>query len=282
MKPTPQAEASIASSPPAGHLAVTVNLGMSEPGLIALGRIDIQPSGDDRLTGELPCPIGHLTRHHHMPEKSSPFPFSVIGREEGRGKPFETKFATLGEAAVYIKEYMDGVSGFHTDSSSYETKGFTLRDLGKFVRSGDGFRDFVFTPPPRPTPQPPFSIEETITAHEAHNDAPVIHQFGTLDEARGFIMALQDHVRVSGNNEFSEPLFEPDPTDGTPMYVGSKTYKTIGFELADVGKVESSADGEVCYVEVFGTPPRERLKLPEPPDRYPPTPSANTDDMIPF
>ncbi len=75
--------------------------------------------------------------------------YSVSCREEGRGKASVTKFATLDDAARYVKdrwqgaEYMDGPSSFHTDYCSYELRGFALADIGK-VTYDDCDRFFTF------------------------------------------------------------------------------------------------------------------------------------------
>jgi hypothetical protein len=63
--------------------------------------------------------------------------YRIEGREEGRGKPFITRFDTLEQAYRYIadrwqgSEYIDGPAAFHTDYSTYELFGFELSDLGK-------------------------------------------------------------------------------------------------------------------------------------------------------
>ncbi len=76
-------------------------------------------------------------------------PYALVGREEGRGKPFTKKFATLAELSKAVQEqwqgadYIDGADGFHTDYSSYQLVGAVLKDIGYFVMHED-WRDFTF------------------------------------------------------------------------------------------------------------------------------------------
>ena len=65
-------------------------------------------------------------------------PFAIICREEGRDeKRSQTSFDTLAAAAEYIRERWQGPEycthewphGFHTDYSTYECLGFTLKDI---------------------------------------------------------------------------------------------------------------------------------------------------------
>lgn len=81
-------------------------------------------------------------------------PYQIKGREQGRGKPWVEKFATLPEAQTYIKarwqgvDYMDGNDGFHTDASTYELIGFSLKDVGTISWKGEGadiWREYKFT-----------------------------------------------------------------------------------------------------------------------------------------
>lgn len=83
---------------------------------------------------------------------------SVTSKEFGRGKGSREMFATLAEAAKYIKDrwqgadYSDGAAAFHTDYCTYELRGFTLADIGRFTYE-DGCREFTFnteTWPPLP------------------------------------------------------------------------------------------------------------------------------------
>lgn len=83
--------------------------------------------------------------------------YIIKGREEGRGKPFYSRFRTLKEASTYIQErwqgidYMDGYSAFHTDYCTYELSGFNLLKIGKVKVEGnlDPYidRTFVFDDP---------------------------------------------------------------------------------------------------------------------------------------
>lgn len=75
--------------------------------------------------------------------------FSISVREEGRGKPTVYRFTELAQAEAWIKEhwqgsdYIDGNDGFHTDYSTFEMKGFTFQDIGRFSYK-DGCREFTF------------------------------------------------------------------------------------------------------------------------------------------
>ena len=80
----------------------------------------------------LVCPEGAL------PAENVSKPYKIIGREEGRDeKKFETEFETLAAVAEYIQERWQGPEyctyewpqGFHTDFSTYECVGFTLKDI---------------------------------------------------------------------------------------------------------------------------------------------------------
>jgi hypothetical protein len=63
-------------------------------------------------------------------------PYTIWGREEGRGPSFHRRFDTLAELQTYIKdrwqgaEYIDGPAEFHTDYVAYDFWGATLADLG--------------------------------------------------------------------------------------------------------------------------------------------------------
>lgn len=64
-----------------------------------------------------------------------PKPFSISGREEGRGPAFVEKFATLEDLKKYVLghwqgwEYADGETEFHSDYVAFEIKGATLHEL---------------------------------------------------------------------------------------------------------------------------------------------------------
>jgi len=68
-----------------------------------------------------------------------PKPYSVASREEGRGTPTVTKFATLAELQTYVKgrwqgvEYMDALNGFHNDYATFTLTGTSLFDLGSIA-----------------------------------------------------------------------------------------------------------------------------------------------------
>lgn len=83
-----------------------------------------------------------------MPRKNKPY--KVQSQELGRG-PWNTEsFATLAEAARYIKDrwqgpdYMDGDASFHTDYCRYRLVGFKLSDIGE-KRWDDEFGCYEFT-----------------------------------------------------------------------------------------------------------------------------------------
>ncbi len=88
-------------------------------------------------------------------------PFKVHSQEEGRGRRYTKSFTTLAEAAEYIKDrwqgadYIDGVESFHTDYSTYECEGFTLKDIGKMgwegMAEGFPYRTYEFNPLPATT-----------------------------------------------------------------------------------------------------------------------------------
>jgi hypothetical protein len=78
-------------------------------------------------------------------------PFKVLSQEEGRGKVYTEEFATLEEASIYIQDrwqgpdYIDGIFGFHTDYSTYELVGFTLKDIGQLLwNAEDQCREYEF------------------------------------------------------------------------------------------------------------------------------------------
>jgi hypothetical protein len=84
-----------------------------------------------------------------MPRKKKPY--KIKSQELGRG-PWDTEsFATLAEAAQYIKDrwqgadYMDGMTAFHTDYCLYRLQGFTLRDIGIVSVEEWGY-EFTFNP----------------------------------------------------------------------------------------------------------------------------------------
>lgn len=78
-------------------------------------------------------------------------PYKVHSQEEGRGKVYTESFATLEEASKYIQDrwqgadYMDDIDGFHTDYSTYDLEGFTLKDIGKVSwNQEDQCREYEF------------------------------------------------------------------------------------------------------------------------------------------
>ena len=82
--------------------------------------------------------------------------YSIAVREFGRGKPDINRFATLDDAARYIKarwqglDYLDHDKRFHTDYCTYELRGFSITQLGKYDFSHDPQNpEFIFnnTPP---------------------------------------------------------------------------------------------------------------------------------------
>jgi hypothetical protein len=90
--------------------------------------------------------------------------YSIKGREEGRGKPWVEKFTTLHDAQQYIMDrwqgpdYMDGISGFHADYSTYKLSGFTLKDIGTLTYESEGghtWREYKFTAISIATGEPP-------------------------------------------------------------------------------------------------------------------------------
>lgn len=83
-------------------------------------------------------------------------PFKIHSQEEGRGKVYTESFATIEEAARYIQErwqgadYMDGTESFHTDYSTYDLEGFTLKDIGTISYGGEApylYREYSFNDP---------------------------------------------------------------------------------------------------------------------------------------
>jgi hypothetical protein len=78
-----------------------------------------------------------------------PAKIKIHSREFGRGKPSVNTFATLTDAAAFIKarwqgaEYCDGDANFHTDYCTYELRGFTLSQIGRFSFD-EGDRLFTF------------------------------------------------------------------------------------------------------------------------------------------
>lgn len=81
--------------------------------------------------------------------------YKIQSQEEGCGKVYTESFDNLADASAYIQDrwqgpdYIDGSDGFHTDYSTYEVKGFTLRDIGKLkvtIEDGYPYREFTFHP----------------------------------------------------------------------------------------------------------------------------------------
>ena len=76
--------------------------------------------------------------------------FKIECREQGRGKPSVSSFATLVEAAKYVQsqwqgaDYADGINGFHSDYATFDLIGFTLKDIGRFYFTDDDCREFAF------------------------------------------------------------------------------------------------------------------------------------------
>lgn len=79
--------------------------------------------------------------------------YEIHCREEDREPPSVAKFNTLADASRYIQdrwqgpEYMDGIDGFHTDYSTYELIGFTLKEIGTLTWGGEAphlYREFTF------------------------------------------------------------------------------------------------------------------------------------------
>jgi hypothetical protein len=177
-------------------------------------------------------------------------PFTITCREEGKGKPSVTGFATLAEASAHIQErwqgadYMDGRDGFHTDFSTYELRGFTLNDIGK--TSYDEGRQFTFNPPPRTAPVPPFIVHENIDLFDKAKER-IPHTFGSLDEVSDFLhdrMAVEQ-CEPSGPMTIVATIYEKTESRMDPLVrAGTKVYATDGFALADIGRVEETQDGE--------------------------------------
>lgn len=94
--------------------------------------------------------------------------FSVIVKEEGRGKGDRTFFTTLAKAAEYVRDrwegadYIDGPASFHNDYCTFTLVGFTLRDIGT-IRIVDGCREFRFKEMVEPEETFPGGYEEGTT-----------------------------------------------------------------------------------------------------------------------
>lgn len=64
--------------------------------------------------------------------------YAVKSFEEGRGRPYVERFASLAEAAKYVKDRWQGYDycthefpdGFHTDYATFELVRFKLTDIG--------------------------------------------------------------------------------------------------------------------------------------------------------
>lgn len=76
--------------------------------------------------------------------------YTVVGQEEGRGRPFAHSFSTLLDAARYVEshyqgpEYIDCASEFHSDYSTFQLRGFTFNDIGTLGFDADCCRTFRF------------------------------------------------------------------------------------------------------------------------------------------
>jgi hypothetical protein len=90
------------------------------------------------MDGDNAGPLSCVYPARAIPYENVSKPFKIIGREEGRDeKKFETEFETLADAAKYIQERWQGPEycthewpqGFHTDYSTYECVGFTLKEI---------------------------------------------------------------------------------------------------------------------------------------------------------
>jgi hypothetical protein len=122
-------------------------------------------------------------------------PYKIHSQEEGRGKIFTAYFDTLQEASRYIQErwqgadYMDGNEAFHTDYSTYELEGFTLKDIGKVSWEGEApylYREYSFNDPiPKETTREQIISEcarlRTITLmYDANNSTSVESEIQNL------------------------------------------------------------------------------------------------------
>jgi len=209
-------------------------------------------------------------------------PYKITFQEEGRGPKETTGFDDLAKASEYIQErwqgadYMDGMSGFHTDYARYTLEGFTLKDIGK-VSFDEGIREFTFNPPPRPTPTPPFEAVESIKLYDGESPKPTTHSFASLDEGAKFV----DESQNKGCWVYSENSLFGMVIEGEGMgsrTVGTRQITFKGFQLSDVGTIRS--EEEFSYVNLFIKENPE--PMPAAPTQSPSIGSSQAEDIIPF
>ena len=157
-------------------------------------------------------------------------PYQINCREEGRGKPSVNKFATLPEAQTYIKDrwqgadYMDGDSGFHTDASTYELIGFTLKDVGTVSWLGEGagiWRDYKFTD---------FTAEKKP---EPIQPAPALHSLGPWHVEKNLTLWGADDTLIAGiYNTDTEQLEDTSEAKANARLIATAPEMLAGLEMA--------------------------------------------------
>jgi hypothetical protein len=95
----------------------------------------------------------HGTSYKKVAPDRRPKPYAIHCREEDRGKPEITKFATLKEVQEYVKgrwqgpEYIDSPTSFHSDYCRYYLKNCSVFDLGHRGTNqvnADGYFDWTW------------------------------------------------------------------------------------------------------------------------------------------
>lgn len=75
--------------------------------------------------------------------------FKIKVKQEGKGKAEISSFGDLQDAKKFIldfwqgAEYIDSSTSFHSDYSTFDLVGFSLKDIGSFDFS-EGFRNYHF------------------------------------------------------------------------------------------------------------------------------------------